>query len=368
MCKYKNMSKYKYKNSLKLNKLWETCVLLLLSSLILSCTNLEGEEAPKVKQNIPELANKIPTVFPYSDPENTGQWTYNSIVSDEFETNTLDEDRWYIVGKFKDGKPHYKHPDKPNKKVWTGRAPSQFSGRNYRLEGGKLVLETRWEPDFPFIKEIHKPVFGEAMPYANITTACIISRKEFKYGYIEIKSKAADAEITSAFWSMGKGLEFDFFELLGYHSDPKKSHLDREIWWSIRDWKNLRGKPTYTEKKDLGFRVADDFHVYGIEWNEKGVKYYIDGQLLSQVTAEQVNDWARKNREVSDDYNGYVATTPINLWLDQEVFPWVGYPKSKAELEVNSPEGKKDDGVVDFEIEYVRVWQKAEDITQSNVK
>lgn len=300
------------------------------------------------------------SALPFSDQENTGKWIYNTVVSDEFETETLDEDRWYIVGKFEDGKPVYKHPDKPKKKVWTGRAPSQFSGRNYRLEDGKLVLETRWEPDFPFIKEIHKPVFGEAMPYANITTACIISRKEFKYGYIEIKSKAADAEITSAFWSMGKGLEFDFFELLGYHSEKGKEHLDRQIWWSIRDWTTLRGKPTYTEKKDLGFRVADAFHIYGIEWDEKGVKYFVDGKLFSQVTAEEVTAWAKENRDVPEDYNGYVATTPINLWLDQEVFPWVGYPKSKEELEINSPEGKKDDGVVDYEIEYVRVWQKAE--------
>lgn len=301
---------------------------------------------------------KSPIVLPFTDPENKGKWTLNNAVSDEFDAETIDEDRWYIVGKFKDGKPFYKHPDKPRKKVWKGRAPSQFSGRNYRLEDGKLKLETRWEPDFPFSKKIHKPVFGEALPYENITTACFISRKYFKYGYIEIKSKAADAEITSAFWSMGEKLEFDFFELVGAHSDPKKAHLDRQIWWSIRDWDKLRGKPTYTERNDLGFRVADDFHVYGIDWSEKGIKYYIDGKLMSEVSAEKATQWARENREVSDDYDGYVATKPISLWLDQEVFPWVGIPKSKADLEKNSPEGEKDDGVVDFEIEYVRVWQK----------
>tara|TARA_R110001606_G_scaffold381051_1_gene541953 strand:+ start:8070 stop:8234 length:165 start_codon:yes stop_codon:yes gene_type:complete len=48
----------------------------------------------------------------------------------------------------------------------------------------------------------------------------------------------------------------------------------------------------------------------------------------------------------------------MHLWLDQETFPWRGYPESKADLEANSPECEKDDGVVDSEIEYVRVWQK----------
>lgn len=296
--------------------------------------------------------------LPLSDQDNQGNWRYNTEVSDEFDAETIDENRWYIVGKFENGKPVYKHPDKPKKKVWTGRAPSQFSGRNYRLEDGMLKLEARWEPDFPFIEEVHVPVFGDPLPYENVTTPCFISRKSFKYGYIEIRSKAADAQVTSALWSMGNGIEFDFFEQYGDGRGEGKEHLDSELWWSIRDWKTLRGKPSYTERKDLGFRVADDFHVYGIDWNENGIDYYIDGKLFTSVTAEEATAWAKANREVEDDYNGYVATVPINLWLDMEIFPWHGIPQSKEDFEKNSPEGEKEDGVVDFQIEYVRVWQK----------
>ena len=338
--------------------LFYSIALILVLSLVLACGNQKNTlDASSVKKT-----TEAPIVFPSSDPDNAGNWKLNSDVSDEFDASVMDEDKWYIVGKFKDGKPFYTHPDKPNKKVWTGRAPSQFSGRNYRLEDGKLILETRWEPDFPYIKEIKKPIFGEALPYENLTTACIIGRKEFKYGYIEIKSKAADAPVSSAFWSMGEKLEFDFFELFGGTGNPKKSHLDSQLWWSIRDWnKPMTGKPSYTERKDVGFRVADDFHIWGIEWNEEGVKYYIDGKLFSEVTAAETTAWAKENRtkiDLPEDYNGYVATVPISLWLDQETFPWHDVPKSKAELEAKSPEGQKDDGVVDFEIEYIRVWQK----------
>ncbi len=296
---------------------------------------------------------------PFSDPENKGGWVYNSEVSDEFNDSAINEDRWFIVGKFVDGKPTYIHPDDPKKKVWKGRAPSQFSGRNHRLEDGMLKLETRWEPDFPFEKEIHKPVFGDPLPYENITTACLISRKPFLYGYIEIRCKVADTPVASGFWSMGEGIEFDFFEAYGDGRGKGKEHLDSELWWSIRDWKNLKGQPSYTERKDIGFRFADDFHVYGIEWDETGIKYHVDGKLFTGVTAEEATAWARKNRKVDENYNGYVATVPINLWLDNEIFPWHGIPKSKQDLELNSPEDKKDDGVVDFEIDYVRVWNRA---------
>lgn len=105
----------------------------------------------------------------------------------------------------------------------------------------------------------------------------------------------------------------------------------------------------------------DAFHVYGIEWDETGIKYFVDGKLFSSVTAAEATAWAKDNREVDDDYNGYVATVPINIWLDMEIFPWHGIPSSKEDLEKNSPATLKDDGVVDFEIEYVRVWQKAEE-------
>ena len=289
---------------------------------------------------------------PHTDPENTGNWVLNQDVSDEFEGREIDEEKWCIVGKFEDGKPIYRDPDSPKRKVWKGRAPSQFSGRNYRLEDGKLMLETRWEPDFPF-----SPAAPKGGKYGDITTACFIGRRMFKYGYMEIRSKAADAEVTSSFWATGNNTELDMFEMFGDHRQPKKLAKDKELWWSIHDWsRQMKGKSVYTEHHNLGFRVADAFHTYGIEWSEAGIKYYVDGKLVTEATAEQIDAYAK----AKGFDKGYVVTKPIKIWLDQETFPWHGVPDSKADLELNSPEGKRDDGVVDFEIEYVRVWQKAQ--------
>ncbi|MDX6747899.1 family 16 glycosylhydrolase [Polaribacter sp. PL03] len=300
-------------------------------------------------------------IMPFSDLSNKGGWKLRTDISDEFDGDLIDEDKWYIVGKFDaQGNPFYIHPDKPNKKVWKGRAPSQFSGRNYRLENGKLILETRWEPEFPFSNDKQKPwgkKEGEVAKFENLTTACFIGRREFKYGYMEIKSKAADAEITSAFWGIGSQTELDIFEQFGDHRQERKeaNGKDRELWWSIHDWSKAgKGKTVYTEHLDYGFRVADDFHVYGIEWNENGLKLYVDGKYKTGATKEQVDAYAKEKNLP----NGWVLNGPISIWLDQETFPWHGVPDSKEDLELNSPEGKKDDGIVDYEIEYMRVWQK----------
>lgn len=325
---------------------------LLALFLIQACGNQKNTAQVKTVNST--------TVYPFSDPNNIGNWALNTDASDEFEASSIDEDRWYIVGKFENGKPVYKDPDYPNKKVWKGRAPSQFSGRNYRLEDGKLILETRWEPDFPFSDDEQKPwgkKEGQVEKFENITTACFIGRNDFKYGYMEIKSKAADAEITSAFWATGSQTELDIFEQFGDHRQPQKEAKgkDREFWWSIHDWsREGKGKTVYTEHLDYGFRVADDFHVYGIEWDENGIKQYVDGKLFTQVTKEEVDAYAKEK----DLPNGWVMDGPIHIWLDQETFPWHGVPDSLEDLELNSPEGKKEDGVVDFEIEYVRIWQK----------
>lgn len=291
-------------------------------------------------------------VYPVSDPANSGKWVLNREVSDEFDGGTIDEEKWYVVGTFQDGEPVYSDPDSPGRKVWKGRHPSQFSGRNHRIENGRLILETRWEPDFPFSTE--KGSKNEK--YENITTACLIGRRMFKYGYMEIKSKAADAEVTSSFWATGNNTELDMFEMFGDHRQRTKLNKDRELWWSIHDWRpGMKGETVYTERHDLGFRVADDFHVYGIEWRETGIKYYVDGKLFTEASADQIDAYAKaKGFE-----KGYVVTKPIKIWLDQETFPWHGVPDSKGDLELNSPKGEKDDGVVDFEIEYVRVWQEA---------
>jgi len=326
--------------------------LVLVSVFLFSC----GNQKTIVKKQTKESQD----VLPFSDPQNKGNWKLRTDISDEFNDTKIDEDKWYIVGKFDaSGKPLYKHPDKPNKKVWKGRHPSQFSGRNYRLENGKLILETRWEPDFPFSDEIGKPWGKDKIKnkFENLTTACFIGRREFKYGYMEIKSKAADAEITSAFWAIGSQTELDIFEQFGDHRQPVKeaNGKDRELWWSIHDWsREGKGKTVYTERLDYGFRVADDFHIYGIEWNENGLKLYVDGKYKTGATKEQVDAYA-KERNLP---NGWVMTGPISIWLDQETFPWHGVPDSLEDLELNSPEGKKDDGIVDYEIEYMRVWQK----------
>ncbi|HUT94852.1 MAG TPA: family 16 glycosylhydrolase [Thermoguttaceae bacterium] len=254
---------------------------------------------------------------PASDPDNAGGWILNEDMSDEFEGRELNASKWLVQG-----------TDGEYRSQFIGRAPSQFSTKNVRVEDGKLKLQTRWEPDFHFAD---KPD-ADGRNRENITTAAVISKKQFLYGYMEIKCKAADASITSSFWATGHHSELDVFEFMGAPAQAHKKHLEREYTFTMIDWSKHQLSRVWRGTHQLDWRVADDLHVYGCEWNERNLKFYADGGLVASVTKEEIGD-------------GWVLKNPLWIWVDSETFPWHGLPQ-----ETDLP--------IDFEIEYVRVWQR----------
>lgn len=270
--------------------------------------------------------------FPASDPSNTGGWVLNETLSDEFNGDRLDTSKWFIEGQ--DGQ-YY---------IWKGRPPSQFVPHNVIVEDGKLKLRTQWEPDYPFANEnyadgANNDKYGEfeGKPLP-ITTAAVITKKRFLNGYMEVKSKVGNAAITGAFWAIGYEQELDVYEQMGNPKEEKGDILATGTKTTIHDWSPPATRPTWAYKyKDnhLPFRTADDFHTYGVEWGVDYLKVFIDGKMVDEVHQDELGtDWVLNN--------------PMEVWLDSEIFKWLGLPH-KEELPV------------DFEIEYMRIWQKPDD-------
>ena len=276
---------------------------------------------------LPAPPAKPPPMLPFSDPTNAGGWVLNPAVSDEFNGPALDESKWLIQGK-----------DGIFKSKWIGRAPSQFSTKNVRVEDGLLKLQTRWEPDFPFATKLDMSFpgkDGKGRAYENLTTAAVIAKNEFRYGYMEIRCKAANASITSSFWGTGKGSELDVFEFVGAPSKPEEKNVERRFQSNIIDWsqKEKGERRKWRGKHFFDWRPVDAFHVYGCEWNEKEIKFFADGKQIQAITRQELGE-------------GWVLTQPLALWVDSETFPWDGLPK-------------KEDLPADFEIDYIRVWQRS---------
>lgn len=272
------------------------------------------------------LSPAIAKTLPYSDPDNKGGWTLNAAVSDEFDGESLDLDKWFVLGL--DGN-YYGE--------WKGRAPSQFSPANVRTSGGTLIITSKWEPDFKF----SDTTCSNGLKYgvkAPITTGSIISKAKFKYGYMETRCKAADGPISSSFWTTGAGGEMDVFEHFG--NSPKNPHAAFRYHTSFHDWR--KGSPTFgkriwTNDHRLDFRVADAFHIYGLEWDENFVKIFVDGRLVKCASKAEIGDkWVLANEQ--------------KIWIDSETFEW----------ESNADTLKREDfgDGREFIVDYCRIWQR----------
>ena len=131
--------------------------------------------------------------YPLSDPTNAAGWIANTQLSDEFNGTQLDKTKWWVLGENGD-----------YRSKWKGRAPGQFAPQNVKVINGDLILSSQWEPTFSFLNESQDgtPYGGVNKTYP-ITQACIMSERFFKYGYMEIRCKAAEAPVTVAFWATG---------------------------------------------------------------------------------------------------------------------------------------------------------------------
>lgn len=297
----------------------------ITSLTYLSC-NLQNTKTSteKTEQVVP---------MPFSDPDNSGGWVLNTELSDDFNGKEIDTIKWFVEGRNGD---YY---------IWKGRAPSQFVPHNVIVENGILKLRTAWEPDFKFYDEsyadgnmgsskygVYKD--GTAMP---VTTAGVLTNKRFLYGYMEVRSKVGNAAITGAFWAIGHEQELDVYELMGNPKSKTGNIREDSYLATAHDWSPPAQRPTkiFNHVENLDFRTADDFHVYGAEWGVDYLKLFIDGKMIRHFTQDELG-------------TAWVLNNPMEIWLDSEIFFWLGLPH-KEELPV------------DFEIDYMRVWQKPTD-------
>ena len=263
---------------------------------------------------------------PLSDPLNDRGWQLNEEISDEFEGDGIDHEKWAVQGL--DGKYN----------GWKGRAPSQFVPENVLVEDGILKIRSKWEPDYDFFDgKLGDVQYGD--PIAPVTTGAVIGKRRFLYGYMEARTKASNSAMTSAFWTLGYQSELDIYEQMGA---PKKSDGGIEsntLNTAIHDWRPGKfvgnGMPlnkTFSNKHRMPFKVADDFHVYGAEWGPDILRLYVDGELVHEAGRKEMGE-------------NWILTNPLQLYFDSEIFSWLGYP-DPSELPA------------DYEIDYVRVWQE----------
>ena len=244
---------------------------------------------------------------------------YNLLWADEFDGDALDESIWSY---------------EPHEPGWTNSELQEYtvSTKNVFLRDGELV-----------IKAIKTEKNGK--PY--YTSGKITSRqKDFMYGKITARAKVpAGQGLWPAIWMMPKveGLygqwpkcgEIDIMEVLG-------SRLDTAYGTVHYGEPHAEQQGTYVLTNGT---FASDFHEYSVEWEPGEMRWYIDGNLYHTV-----NDWFTAVE--GEDDKPYPAPFNQNFIVQLNLAVGGTWP--------GNPDETTDFDKAEFEIDYVRVYQKPE--------
>lgn len=193
---------------------------------------------------------------------------YHLIWEDDFDGNTLNESEWFYRMDLKMG--------------------SIQRSENVKVQNGNLVLTMKKE-DFLGM---------------NYSGAGVVTKRRWQHGYYEVRAKLTNAPgWHHSFWTQeGTGFltySFDRFMEIDV-MEMEDTHASNHNLWIYRDgWSSKDGKWKSIPNKPLGFDASDGYHIYGCEYTDEGIKFYVDGKNVYNIAATE------------DDYKHY----SMNLWL-----------------------------------------------------
>ncbi len=260
--------------------------------------------------------------FPAAEEE------WRMVWSDEFDGDSLDMSKWDIQEG--DGSEF-------GLERWGNNEQQWYSASNLTVADGHLTITAKSEE------------LVEGFPYTSgrIRTAGNFS---FKYGRAEAAIRSAAGQgLWSAFWMLPEDSpyagwassgEVDIMEVINAETDGE------EVFGSLHHgfaWPLNRVTSTAVEDVD----PAGDFHVYAVEWSERYIRWYLDGEHYKTVEADAWYSYYYQDRD-----NGYTAgagAAPFDVDFHMLLNLAVGG---------NLP-GVVDDGAIPAEmvVDYVRVYE-----------
>lgn len=236
--------------------------------------------------------------------------------SDEFDSHSLDTDKWQFSRKMSNSDAIYNN-----------------SETNTNVSEGSLNMK------------VHKAGNNKFSLSETLTTQ---GKMQFKYGYLEIRAKFPFSKGSwAALWMKSDTsratLEDHFGEIDIVEAYGQK--INTQLW----KWPKVNGNssnrlgldnaPVFVLKDHPDFD-ENEWHVYGFEWTDEFLKFYVDGEKYGEVDIAKTN--------LSD-----VANEWYYIIFSNEIF---------TESLDWHPEGEiltYDDAMPELKVDYIRLYQDA---------
>lgn len=205
------------------------------------------------------------------------------------------------------------------------------------VKDGNMIITTQYLEDGKF---------GKGWYTGSVYTK---GKKEFKSGYAEARCILPKGSgLWGAFWlqspnmaAEGGGAEIDVVEGPYYNDPYNSSKLKNTVFHTLHTGGYGDGHIALQSPYYKVSNIYDEFHTYGVRWDENGYTFYVDGmqtwQTKEMTTTD--NEFLWLSVEIAGEYGTADPSNPKNKYT------WAG------EIERN---GK--DFVSTFVIDYVKVY------------
>ncbi len=297
------------------------CGLALVATGISGCGNDiepivdEPEKQPMESHNQPAQS---------TIPEYNG---YTLLWNDEFDGDSLNVDIWNR---------ELREPG------WTNNELQEYTGseENVFVRDGALVIKAL------------KTVTDEGKDYYTSGKVTTQKKKDFMYGKVVVSAKVPEGQgLWPAIWMMPtdesyygqwpKCGEIDIMEVLGNQVDTAYATVHYGEPHAEQQGSKVLASGSY----------AESFHEYSVEWEPGEMRFYIDREMVNKV-----NDWF--TAVDGEDEKPYPAPFNQTFFVQMNLAVGGSWP--------GNPDETTDFSKAEFEVDYVRVYQKPQ--YDTNVK
>lgn len=295
------------------------CVCTFAVSVITGCAKASEEtttaELTTTTDDVPELVNQ------FNVDQLPVLTNYEILWHDEFNGTEMDMKTWNY---------------EPHEPGWTNNELQEYteSEANVFVRDGNLVLKAIATED------------SNGDYYYTSGKVTTQNKQDFMYGKVVVSAKVPEGQgLWPAIWMMptDEGLygqwpkcgEIDIMEVLGNQTD---------IAYATVHYGEPHGEQQGLLKLSDG-TFADGFHEFSVEWEPGEMRFFIDDVLVNTV-----NDWF--TAEPGEDEKPYPAPFNQTFFVQMNLAVGGDWP--------GNPDETTDFSKAEFEIDYVRVYQKAE--------
>ncbi len=299
------------------------CALTLVVGSMSGCSGNNGKETDKSTATPVATATPAPVVQQNQTeqadvPQLDG---YTLLWNDEFNGDKMDESIWNY---------------EPHDPGWTNNELQEYttSTDNVFVKDGNMVIKAIKTTD------------ADGKDYYTSGKVTTQNKKDFMYGKVVTRAKVpAGQGLWPAIWMMPteedkygswpKCGEIDIMEVLGNQLDTAYSTIHYGEPHAEQQGKLVLTSGSY----------AETFHDYSVEWEPGEMRFYIDEQLVLTC-----NDWftaSEGGKEIP-----YPAPFNQTFFVQMNLAVGGDWP--------GNPDATTDFSKAEFEVDYVRVYQKAQ--------